>query len=116
MTAARVRCLGCGLIGRWGRAGRCEECRRPIATARERDLRRRGIKRARYDADHRRIRRAWLPYVLEGIVRCGRCAELIDVGEPWDLDHLPTGRQHPSHASCNRKARRTNQGENHAHQ
>lgn len=103
----RVRCLGCGQIGTWGRSGRCAACR--IATARviERDPARRSLKRARYDAEHRRARRDWIPAVDTGTVRCGRCGETIRPGEPWDLDHLEhLGISHPSHAHHNRAARR----------
>jgi hypothetical protein len=65
------------------------------------------LKRRRYDADHRRARREWLPHVDAGVVRCGRCGDLIRPGEPWDLDHLDhLGVSHPSHAAHNRAATR----------
>lgn len=102
------RCLGCGALGQWGRAGRCDTC------APKDSPRRRAIKAVRYDATHRRLRKGWLPFVLTGTVRCGRARtgecihtdQHIRLGEAWDLDHLHDGSRHPSHADCNRKARR----------
>jgi hypothetical protein len=107
MSAARVMCLGCGHVGRWGSSGRCETCRIRTVRRIERDPARRSIKRARYDRQHRAERRAWAPLVATGTVRCGRCAEPIAIGEAWDLDHLEhLGISHPSHASHNRAATR----------
>lgn len=105
------RCLDCGVLGQWDRTGRCDTCK---PAARKDSARRRATKAARYDANHRRLRKRWLPFVLQGIVRCGRASTgeclhadpFIRPGESWDLDHLPAGRSHPSHADCNRAARR----------
>lgn len=105
------RCLDCCALGRWDRTGRCEQCK---PAARKDSPRRRAVKAARYDTAHRRLRRQWLPFVLQGTVQCGRHAlgqclhddPVIHPGDPWDLDHLPAGRSHPSHADCNRAARR----------
>lgn len=72
------------------------------------------MKAERYDAHHRRLRRKWLKFILQGTVRCGRyyvgqclhASPLIRATEPWDLDHLESLRRvHPSHADCNRAAR-----------
>jgi hypothetical protein len=57
----------------------------------------------RYGAEHRKRRRRWARLVDAGGVACARCGRLIDVGEPWHLDHLAHG-SYPSHASCNVKA------------
>lgn len=116
MTLALRRCLGCSrLVRGLGRSGRCDECRVAASNERERDLDRAAHKAARYDAHHRRLRRHWAPYVAIGSVRCGRAlvgqclhaVKLIRPGESWDLDHVDElGRSHPSHADCNRAARR----------
>lgn len=110
--AVMRRCLRCGRVGRWT-APRCPEHQADFEISRERSPRRRAVKAARYDDKHRRLRRLWTPYVNAGTVRCGRArlgqclhsSSLILTGQSWDLDHLPTG-QHPSHADCNRAARR----------
>jgi hypothetical protein len=115
VTLVMRRCLGCGGLGPWQRSGRCDECRRAAVNAREADPARAAHKAERYDADHRRRRRKWLKFILQGTVRCGRyytgqClhrSPIIRASEAWDLDHLEElNRQHPSHADCNRAARR----------
>ncbi len=110
MSVAKVRCLGCGAIGRWARRGRCPKCE----TNPERNPMRRQYKADRYDSEHRRLRRQWKPYVDAGGVRCararlGQClhaSSIIEQGEEWHLDHLPGHRRAPSHADCNTAARR----------
>jgi len=54
---------------------------------------------------HYRLRRQLEPVVASGSVRCARCGELIEPGEPWDLDHNDLDRTKyngPAHARCNR--------------
>lgn len=71
---------------------------------RERD-RVRGSSTARgYGARHRSERELWAPLVASGAVRCARCRERINPGDPWDYDHRDdrSGYLGPSHASCNR--------------
>jgi hypothetical protein len=44
--------------------------------------------------------------VEAGVVRCARCDELIEPGEPWDLGHVDgterTIYSGPEHRRCNR--------------
>jgi hypothetical protein len=55
---------------------------------------------------HRQERRRLAPRVNRGTVRCVFCGELIEPGEPWDLDHKPDlkGWTGPAHRHCNRSA------------
>lgn len=73
--------------------------------ARQRDAARGSRIERGYDADHTRARRAWVPVVQAGGVRCRRCREPIDPDEPWDLGHpdadCPKPRA-PEHRRCNR--------------
>jgi hypothetical protein len=43
--------------------------------------------------------------VAAGMVRCARCADLIQPGEPWDLGHVDgterTVYSGPEHRRCN---------------
>lgn len=115
MSAGAAKlCLGCRKLGRWGRSGRCDECKLIQQRNRERNPRRRAIKRSRYNHGHRRTRLAWSFQVDSGCVNCARCGEWIDPGTAWDLDHMPDGTSRPSHAACNRAAitRSTNTKEN----
>lgn len=102
-------CLGCASLGRWDRSGRCDGCQLAAKRTRERNPRRRAIKRARYDSTHRKLREWWRLQVMSGCVRCARCDRWIDAGAAWDLDHLDNGTERPSHASCNRAATRKTQ-------
>lgn len=59
----------------------------------------------RYGSAHDKARRSWEPKVARGDIACARCGNLIEPGEPWDLDHDDSDRTRylgPSHASCNR--------------
>jgi hypothetical protein len=62
----------------------------------------------RYGYDHRSLRRRLAPAVAAGVVECARCGELIEPGEPWDLDHSDDGRNYrgPAHRECNRATSR----------
>jgi hypothetical protein len=55
---------------------------------------------------HQLRRRAVAKEVKAGIVRCARCDELIQPGEPWDLGHADGTNQQvysgPEHRRCNR--------------
>jgi hypothetical protein len=60
-----------------------------------------------YGWPHRRLRARWALEVATGSVRCARCGELIQPGEPWDLGHDDFDRSRwsgPEHARCNRSA------------
>ena len=60
-----------------------------------------------YGAQHRRTRQQWQAVVAAGVVRCMRCSELIQPGQPWHLDHQDhdrTAPPAPSHAHCNTSA------------
>lgn len=57
-----------------------------------------------YGHMHQQRRKQWALRVASGTVVCARCGELIEPGEPWDLDHAVDRRVYlgPSHARCNR--------------
>lgn len=81
---------------------------RCAAHTRERD-KARGTRQERgYGATHARLRAEWAPLVATGHVKCARCREPIAGDAAWDLDHTAdrAGYLGPSHASCNRAARR----------
>lgn len=40
-----------------------------------------------YGAEHVARRKAWVPLVATGNVRCWRCGEFIAAGAAWDLGH-----------------------------
>ena len=69
---------------------------------------RRGTSTARgYGQAHRTTRAAWAPLVQAGGVRCWRCGQLIEPGEPFDLGHDDHDRsitRGPEHQRCNRSA------------
>jgi hypothetical protein len=58
----------------------------------------------RYGPDHRRLRRALLPFAAGS--PCCRCGRPIAAGEPVDLDHTDdrAGYRGWAHARCNRRA------------
>jgi hypothetical protein len=76
-------CLTCRRPGRWQRS-RCPDCLGE-----------------RYGKAHQQRRVTFNDWVELGTESCARCGELINVGEPWDLDHVD-GTSKPSHARCNR--------------
>jgi hypothetical protein len=58
-----------------------------------------------YDTTHKLLRKAWAPRVAAGEVRCWRCRQFIEPGEPWDLGHDDYDRtvyRGPEHRKCNR--------------
>jgi hypothetical protein len=58
-----------------------------------------------YGWRHQRYRKMLAPIVAAGGTACSRCAELIQPGEAWDLDHDDNDRSRylgPSHVKCNR--------------
>jgi hypothetical protein len=58
----------------------------------------------RYGKAYRLARARWSGSVMSGLVKCGRCGELIKGGDSWHLDHLESGLLAPSHAECNMAA------------
>lgn len=81
-------------------AGYCDEHERHADASR-------GRRQARgYDAQHDRLRRHWLPLVMQGAVHCARCDRPILPGTPWHLDHTDdrTAYLGPSHEHCNNAA------------
>jgi hypothetical protein len=40
-----------------------------------------------YDTTHKLLRKQWAKQVAAGEVKCWRCREFIEPGEPWDLGH-----------------------------
>lgn len=40
-----------------------------------------------YGREHKRLRAELAPIVATGTVKCWRCHQLIEPGEPWDLGH-----------------------------
>jgi hypothetical protein len=58
-----------------------------------------------YGPAHRARRKLLEPLVASGCVRCARCGELIEPGEPWDLGHSDIDwscYSGPEHSACNR--------------
>jgi len=58
-----------------------------------------------YGYRHRQERERLKPIVLAGGVRCVRCGDEIEPGEPWDLGHIDGDKQKysgPEHRRCNR--------------
>lgn len=101
-----VLCLDCKSITLATRSGRCPECRAARQRAVENHPTRRQVKALRYDQAHRKLRVAYTRSMEWGTTYpCARCGEPIDPSSPWDLDHVDGG-QYPSHAHCNRAARR----------
>jgi hypothetical protein len=59
----------------------------------------------RYGGTHKRLRRVWASRIELGGIRCARCGDLIEPGEPWDLGHDdldPSTYTGPEHERCNR--------------
>ena len=40
-----------------------------------------------YGHTHQQLRKQWARQVAAGGVKCWRCHELIDPGDPWDFGH-----------------------------
>lgn len=54
-----------------------------------------------YGWAHQRRRKAWVPKVATGRVKCWRCGEPIAIGQDWDLGHDDYDRRRyrgPEHA------------------
>jgi len=96
-----VRCIECRTIGPWGRTGRCTTHRLQHQRTNDRTPARRTMK-AKYDANHRRLRKIWEPLVQTGGVNCSRCNKPITGN--FDLGHRPGLPSHPEHPHCNRSA------------
>ena len=82
-------------------AGYCPDC------ARARDQARGSRHDRGYGKTHTDTRKAWAPRVAEGTVRCSRCRNFIEAGQPWHLDHDDDDRtkyRGPSHKRCNLSA------------
>jgi hypothetical protein len=59
--------------------------------------------------EHQLQRKRLAPIVARGAVRCTKCGQRIQPGEPWNLAHAHLPRAHelglyagPQHARCNR--------------
>ena len=58
-----------------------------------------------YGIRHQQVRAKFSELVLAGGVRCARCGDPIQPGEPWDLGHVDGDRNRysgPEHRACNR--------------
>jgi hypothetical protein len=58
-----------------------------------------------YDTTHKLLRKQCAKQVAAGGVRCWRCRDLIQPGDPWDLGHDDYDRtvyRGPEHRRCNR--------------
>lgn len=78
------------------------------ATHARRAEQQRGSRQQRgYGTAHDSLRARWAALVRAGDVRCWRCRQLIQPGEPWDLGHDDQDRDRyrgAEHARCNRSA------------
>lgn len=98
------QCLGrCGQLTE-RRDSRCPAC--ASARNRSKDAQRGSRHERGYDASHMAAREAWKPKVQTGLIACARCAQPIQPGQEWALDHTDdrTGYLGPSHATCNNSA------------
>lgn len=89
-------CLDCGALTLRTRCAIHEAERQHVRNARRAE---------RYGAEHKAMRRQWLPLVARGTVDCARCDLPIAPGDQWQLDHLDNGTSRPSHRYCNESAR-----------
>ena len=58
-----------------------------------------------YGHTHQQRRKQWARQVAAGGVKCWRCHELIEPGDPWDLGHDDYDRslyRGPEHRACDR--------------
>ena len=93
MAGGNKICLGCGVIGKHGRSGRCEPCSAGVKAK---------YREPEYitERDHARL-------MIEAGASfdCPRCGEPIELGDEWDMGHQGDGTLRPEHARCNRGAR-----------